>query len=183
VKLALLLSLLLSISLPAFAAFPEHVDIRDELDNTPVGARVQLGTQLQEKKRHMIRAQYNFAVQGGAIGVVELLDVDGKKAQIPGGAIITGCLLDVITAPNTATTNDTTLSFSSGIVGGDLQVAAGFTPSYTPSGIKACIPVGTAATMIKLGTTTKNYTPSMTIGVLALTAGKINLWIEYILSR
>ncbi len=176
------LSLLL-FSYSALGAFPGHNDIRDELDLSPVGARVQLGTQLQEKKKHMIRAQYDYAVQGGAVGVIELLDVDGKKAQIPGGAIITGCLLDVITAPNTPTANGTVLSFSSGIVGGDLKAAAGFTSSYTPSGLKACIPVGTAATAIKYGTVTQNYTPSMTISSVALTAGKINLWIEYILSR
>lgn len=169
--------------MPAFGAFPGHNDIRDELDLSPVGARVQLGTQLQEKKIQVMRAQYDFSVQGGAVGDVELLDVDGKKAQIPAGAVIIDCLLDVITAPNTAGANTTTLSFSSGVLGGDLKAAVGFTSAYSPSGLKACIPVGTAATAIKLGTVTQNYTPSMTIGVLPLNAGKINVWIQYILSR
>lgn len=175
---------LLLVSLPALGAFPGHNDIRDELDLSPVGARVQLGTQLQEKKIQVMRAQYDYSVHGGAVGTHDLLDVDGKKAQLPPGAIIVDCLIDVITAPNTSGDNSTTLGFSSGIFLNDLKVDAGFTSSYTPSGtITACIPVGSAATAIRLGTVTQNYTPTMTIKNLALVAGKINLWLYYILSR
>ncbi len=176
------LSLLL-FSLPALGAFPGHNDIRDELDLSPVGARVQLGTQLQEKKIQALRGKWSYAVQGGAIGNHELLDVDGKPAQLPKGAIIVDCLLDVITAPNTSGLNTTSISFSTGIMGADLKGEAGFTSAYTPSGLKACTPVGSAATAIKLPTVSENYTPSIRISTLAVVAGEINVWIYYILSR
>ena len=99
-------------TLPALGALPGHNDIRDELNLAPVGARVQLGTLLQEKKVQLLRAQYDYSVSGGAVGIIDLLDVDGKKAQIPGGAIIVGCLMDVITAPNTMGMNTSQISFN-----------------------------------------------------------------------
>ncbi len=166
----------------AFAAFPKHADIRYELDHAPVGARVQLGTQLQDKKVQLLRAQYSFAASGGALGTVNLLDVDGKKAVIPPGALVTSCYVETVSALGTGF-GSPRVAFSSGIFGGDLKLDAALSPTYAAAGVADCIQTGSAATALKMPALSNEYTPTMTITGAALTQGKINVWIEYLLSQ
>jgi hypothetical protein len=140
----------------------------------PKAAQVQLGTLLTRNKVHVIRATYDFAVQGGAIGSVNLKDFDGNAAKLPLGAIIKQVLIDVVTAPTSGGAATIALTAQSA---GDLKAATAIA-SYT--GLVAGVPVGSAATMIKL---TAERTISATIATAALTGGKINVLIEYYLTK
>lgn len=144
--------------------------------NQGFGAYTQLGTEIVDNKVHLLRAKYKYSEVGGAVGTVSLLDVDGKPAQLPEGAVIVDCLIDVITAPTSAA-GSPTIAFGTGMAGNDLKTATAIA-SYT--GRVACIPVGTAATAIKM---TGTHTPTATIASAALAGGDINVLIQYILSE
>lgn len=171
---------------PAFAAFPSHEDVRAELNQSPVGARVQLGTQLQDKKIQVLVAKYDFSVDGGAVGIKNLKDVDGKKAVLPAGAIIKDCLLMVDTTVTSAGT--AYIGLSTGNKLDDLRGSTVLASNFAPSDqVKACDIVGTAASSVKLpGPTdgyTSEYTPTMKIAGAALTGGKFRVFIQYLLSQ
>lgn len=189
-----LISLLLMLNTAvALGAYPNPVDVKFELDNSPVGARVALGTQVTDKKVHILRAQYDRANTLATTGSIELLDLDGKPAKLPINSIVTDCLIDVKTAPvlDSSVTNIAPyFAFSTGVDGvKDLKADV---PASALSGLVACIPVGTAATGIRI---TTESTPIMTITSAShappystttpsvLTAGKINVLIQYILSQ
>lgn len=182
------ISVLMLVSVSAFAAFKKPADVRYELNNSPAGQSVQLGTQLVDKKVHVLRARYDFAKQGGAVGAVNLLDVDGKSAVLPHGAIVQDCVIHTVTAPVSA--GSATLAFNTGYQADDLKAATG-KASFTNDGLLACIPVGSVATSIKIPDFTSVYSagytaayyPQVTIGTAALTAGKVDVLIKYLISN
>jgi hypothetical protein len=131
-----------------------------------------LGTAIERESRALV-AQYNFATLGGAIGSVSLLDVNGNAAVLPTGAVVTSVIIDTITAPTSGGAATIALTSNSAA---DLKAATAIA-SYT--GLIAGIPVGTAATSIKM---TADRTVTATIATAALTAGKINVIINYVLS-
>lgn len=145
-------------------------------------ARDLLGTKVMRDQVHDLVLQYDFAKDGGAISTKHNLrfpsDLGGSPsataATLPKGALVTGCYIDVITAGTTSASG--TMALSTGQAAGDLKAALA-AASYT--GIVACIPVGTAATAIKL---TADSVPYYAIATGALTAGKWNLHIQYVLS-
>lgn len=169
----LALALVPSISLAA--QYSKSADKKFVL-NQGFGASTELGTEVMNKKVHALRAQYDFTVSGGAVGAISLLDVDGKPAKLPNGAVIVDCLIDVVSAP-ASTTSAATIALGTGLAADDLKTAT-VIGSYT--GLVACIPVGTAATAIKM---TAEHTPKATIATAALTGGKFNLLIQYILGE
>lgn len=134
----------------------------------------QLGTTLFREQIHTLKATYDFAKQGGAVSAIQLLGPDGKAAVLPKGAIVRDCLIDVLTAPTSG--GGATIALGTGQAATDLKAATAI-GSYT--GLVTCVPVGTAATAIKL---TADRTPTATIATAALTAGKINVLIHYELS-
>lgn len=183
-KNILLLALVALLPSIAHGEFKSLSDTKFILNHSPDGAGVQLGTQVTDKKVHILRAQYSYAVVGGSSGAINLRDVDNLAAKIPNGAIVTDCIIDVVTAPTSSGPNQgPTLAFSTGQGAGDLKVAAVY-GGY--SGLMACVPVGSAATSIKM---TAKRTPTITITTAstttthALTAGKINVFIQYLLSE
>jgi len=118
-------------------------------------------------------ASYDFAVQGGATGTVDLLGLDGKPVVIPQNAIIVDSLIDVLTPCTTSASGTIALTAQTAA---DLRAA---TAAATYTGLLAGIPVGTAATSIKM---TADRTLRATIATGAITAGKFNLIVEYIYS-
>jgi len=126
------------------------------------------------QKRGVLKAVWDFAVQGGAVSTLALLDENGDAALLPDNAIVVQCYVDVITAMASAGGAGTLALDSEGA--GDLL---GAVDADTLSGVNAGIPVGSAATMIKL---TAQRQVSMTIAVEALTAGKISVFVEFVLS-
>lgn len=138
--------------------------------------KVQLGS-VVDCQKGVAKAKYDFSVLGGAVSTLSLRDPDDltKTVTLPNKAVITTAYIDVITAMASAGGGGTiALSANSA---GDLKAAV---DADTLSGIVACIPVGSAATSIKL---TAERTLTVAIATEALTAGKFILFVEYFVSE
>lgn len=119
---------------------------------------------------------YDFAVNGGAQGSINLTQINGP---LPSNFVIQNALVDVITALGSG--GAATAALTTGQSAGDLQtatVAAG--APWSSAGMKATtILLGTIATQIK---TTAQRTPALVVAIADLNAGKLNLFIEGFLS-
>jgi hypothetical protein len=140
-----------------------------------VASKVQLGTMLRNRKG-TLKCIYDVSADPtrGAVGAHNLLDEDGNAITLPAGAIITQVYFDIITA-FTSTGNNGTFAFNSEGAG-DLLAAV---DADTKSGVFAGIPVGTAATMIKM---TAARTLQATVATNALLTGKVHCFVDYVLS-
>ena len=178
-----LISLALVMTATSAYALPiSHKDTRAALNTSSPNAqaKTQLGSQITNSKVHLLRATYRFSAQGGSSSSspISLYDFDGKPAKLPSGAVIKQV---------TALTNTQPVSTQSGSFTSTLafraQSAADLKASVTAvaltTGLSAGVPVGTAATMIKL---TAERTVQLTLGVADLSAGSIDLLIEYYLT-
>lgn len=127
------------------------------------------------KKLHATKttlcAIYDFAVQGGATGDVKLLDDQGNPAELPLGAIITNVIAHAIAAVTTSDSGTLALKANSSA---DLMTAKADS-ALTLNALAAGVPVGTAATAVRL-TAKRRIT-----GTIAnnLTAGKVAFYIDY----
>lgn len=129
----------------------------------PVALAHRLGYRMLEAHT-TASGRYDFSLQGGAIGSYD------SGIHLPKGALIREVVFDVVTAGTTSASG--TLSFDANSTG-DLKAALA-AASWT--GIVAGIPVYTAASMVKL-TAARTLTFSIATG--ALTAGKVNVYVDY----
>ena len=176
----LLLAAVVLTSHPALATGgtrAQHLEAQQILDSSATaGPAAQLGTKLMRESLKTLVATYDFAVLGGASGsALSLRGSDGKPVKLPRNAIVRDCLIDVLTAPESL--GSATIALGTGQAANDLKAALAI-GSYT--GRVACVPVGSAATAIKL---TADRTMSATVAVAPLTAGKINVIVDYLLSE
>lgn len=132
-----------------------------------------LGTELM-KVKNTLRCSYDFAVQGGAISAIKLLDPAGNVATLPDKAVITQVYIDTITTPTSA--GSATIAIGANTAT-DLKAA---TAIATYTGVIAGVPVGTGATMVKV---TAERQILATVAVDTLTAGKFDVYIDYVLGR
>lgn len=118
----------------------------------------------------MARAKYDFAVDGGAIGVITL----ATNAIIPANAILLGGVINPTTAPvgATATIGFGTLAGSSAA---SLKAATAIA-TYTLDSLLPVIPVFTAGSAFKM---TAAGAITMSIAVANLTAGVIEITLFY----
>lgn len=144
--------------------------------SSAVARKYALGTQLQGAGAFGVKAQWDYAKSGGT-GDITLKDPEGNPVKLPNKAIITNCLIDVATQPTSAT-GSASIAISSKAVA-DLK-AATFPAGYTTTAPLACIPTGTQATMIKMAS---EATLKIRVGSEALTGGKINVWVQYVISE
>lgn len=144
----------------------------DRMNSTAI--KYALGSELN-KSKNCVKGVYNFATQGGAVSSINLLDDDGVAVVIPSGAIITRVLVHAALAATSG--GSATIALKSKTAA-DL-LAATAVASFTLAALIDGIPVNTAATSIIM---TADTTPQVTIAVAALTAGKLNVFIEYVLS-
>ncbi len=116
------------------------------------------------------RALYNFAVDGGAIGVI----TPAVNAIIPNNAIIVGGIINPTTAPvgATATIGFGTLAGSSAA---SIKAATAIA-SYTLDALLPVIPVFTAGSAFKM---TAAGAITMSVAVVPLTAGVIEITLFY----
>ncbi len=132
-----------------------------------------LGSDLH-RTRNIVKAQYNFAVQGGAIGTIAIPDDFGNAIVIPSAAIIMRTYVDFNVACAGATA---TVAFTSGEAAGDILAA---------TAVASCTGLveGTATNAIA---TAKKMTAargvSIVIATANLTAGAANVFVEYVLSN
>lgn len=135
----------------------------------------QVGTNLYNAQQLGVKGTWSFAADGGAVGTITLKDHEGNPVKLPNHAIIRDCMIDVVSALTTSASG--TLAINSKAAG-DLKAATA--AASLSAGVIDCVPVGTAATSIKLVDET---TLGVTIATGAMTAGKINVWVEYALSE
>lgn len=140
-----------------------------------VAQKSQMGTLLERTKNH-VTAVYDFAVLGGAVSTLALKDLDGNTCTLQSGAIITNVIAHVVTACTSG--GSATVSLGANTTT-DLMGATAVA-SLSLNALLAGVPVGTAATAVRL---TADRNISVAIAVAALTAGKVNYHIEYILAN
>jgi hypothetical protein len=126
--------------------------------------------------KNMMKVIYDFSVLGGAIGDIFLLDDQGNKAILPTGAIVTNTVCNVITAVTSAGSATVALKL---LNSADLMGATA--KASLASGFVAGVPVGTAATWVGPVTAQAGTQVKATVAVAALTAGKLQFFIEYVI--
>ena len=182
---------------------PQELEFTLNVGGSNAIVKNQLGSQLIRRSQRIAKGTYDFAVQGGAVGNINLYDsvyapgVSAMPGQpqsvgvakqagvfkpliLPYNSIVVRALIDVITAPTSG--GSATLALSTGATAADL-LAATAKASFT--GLIDGIPVHSAATAIKITqavTGSQGVIPFLAIAVAALTAGKFNVHIEYYLS-
>lgn len=163
---------------PSFAVAAMPGAVRDILNNSglaPLQAS-QLGTEVVDASLKVMRAGYDYSVQGGSSAATIFLKApDGSSATLPNKAIIKSVYIDTITAfVDVSTGAKVALTANSAA---DLKAATA-TGSFT--GIIAGIPVDTAATAIKL---TADRAMKMELSGGNVDAGKVNAFITYFVSE
>lgn len=139
--------------------------------NAPAGFPLQLGNILHHTTG-CIKATYDFSVLGGAVGDISLKTASGETAQLPAGSFGVRSFVLVETAPTSA--GSATIAFKS-LSAADIYAATAY-GSVTgllqgkQDNLVANALIAATATDIKI-----------TIGTAALTAGKIHVYIEYLL--
>ena len=148
--------------------------LRHELNNGSYIGKVEgLGTQL-DQNLNSTTLVWDFAKQGGAVGSINLLedvnDLD-SVVKLAAGDVVKQVTVDVVTAMASAGGTGTIALSSEG--SGDLLAAV---DADTLSGLVAGIPLGAVANMVQM---TAERTLRLEIGTEALTAGKINVHVEF----
>lgn len=171
----ILVALLLIAPSLTLAATPKAV--RDILNNSGSAAfDAQLGTEVVDGAVKTMRANYNFSVQGGSSAATLFLKApDGSSAAIPNNAIITSVFIDTPTAIVDVSTG-VRIAFGANS-NADLKAA---TSSATFTGIIAGIPVGTAATAVKM---TADRDLTMRVYGGDISSGAINVFVNYLVSE
>jgi hypothetical protein len=133
----------------------------------PVAFSTELGTKLQQMHRTAV-GTLDFSLVGGAVGDLAV------GITLPIKAIVRRVFFDVVTPPTSG--GSATIAFKVQSAG-DLKAALAIA-SWT--GIVAGIPDGTTATMIKATAERQVYA---TVATAALTAGKIKVFVDYVVSE
>lgn len=120
-----------------------------------------------------LQAVWDFSSQGGAVGDIELLDVFGKKAILPSGALIQHVLVNVETLVTSG--GAATLAFKA--EGAADLLGATAVASFSANASLDGVPANTAATLVRL---TAERTLKLTVAVAALTAGKVHVFVEWV---
>lgn len=134
-----------------------------------------LGDKVHSMKVCMV-GKYDFSVQGGAVSTINLLDSKGAALKVPANFVCTNVIIDRVTSPGAITSGTISLGLNSTA---DLLAATNMT-AFDGTTLLAGIPVGTAATAIKV---TSEATLTATVATTALTAGKFYVSLEGFLSR
>lgn len=120
--------------------------------------------------------EYDFAVDGGAIGSITLRSTAAASlgGGVPAGSVITGGYVEVDTALTSSGSATVAITLEGA---GDLVAAAAYSGApWSSTGRKSIIPVGTGATTVK---TTANRNLTATIATAALTAGAFRVVVYY----
>jgi hypothetical protein len=117
----------------------------------------------------MYRFEYSFAVDGGAIGSINLRGVQGSPNRVPSGFVVLDSVIEVLTALDSGGSATAALTLNS--AADVLAVTAFGSAPWSSTGRKAGVPVS-AATSVK---TTAARRPQLVVADAALTAGKFRL--------
>lgn len=157
-------------------ALPPIENTRFRLNNGAVTYKPdQLGTQLVTNKIQSLKCIYDYARQGGVVSNINLQSVDGAPCTLPNKAIILRTWFDIVTAFQSST-SAATIMLSTGVSAGDIKLSVA---SSTLSGVNDGIQNWTAALAIKLSAA---RVPFIGISTTTMTAGKVVVFIEYVIS-
>lgn len=119
----------------------------------------------------VVRADYSFAADGGAVGTIALLGA----TSIPSGAIVVGGLVEVTTALTSGGAATVAVQVEGA---GDIVAAAAVSGApWSTTGRKSVVPAFTGATSVK---TTAARDVSAVVATAALTAGAFTVYLFYI---
>jgi hypothetical protein len=119
-----------------------------------------------------VAAQYDYAVHGGAVGDISL------RVTVPKGAIIVNAIVEVLTVPTSGGSATIALKLESA---GDIVAATSIASApWSATGIKLGIP--DHATVADQFKTTADRTLTATVATAALTAGKFNVFLMYVVN-
>lgn len=114
--------------------------------------------------------EYDFAVDGGAIGTITMRGSGALGGQIPSGSVIVGGYIEIDTNFTTGSAATMALQAESA---GDLQAATVVSGApYSTTGRKAIVPVFTAATSIKT-TAARALTAVIATGTITAGTGRV----------
>lgn len=177
--------LMLAFSMNAFAitgpALPLAPDVKALANSGRPGAlqKIKLGSQLVDNKIQVLRAILDVSAIGGANSgsSYTLKDPEGGDATLPDNAVVRQVFIDTITAGASGSGSMPQISFGTDSPPVNFKAATDMT-TYT--GLVAGIPVGTAASAVKMSADTA-VAAKVTQG--SLSSGKIDLLIEYLISE
>ncbi len=118
---------------------------------------------------------YDFSKQGGAISAISLKDKVGNAVKLPSGALVLNAFTVVRTAADSLGSATIALKIEGA---GDLLAAAAYTDFSAAAKIQGIPDFGTLADSVL---TTAERTLTATIAVAALTAGKFDVYLFYVL--
>lgn len=124
----------------------------------------------------LLKAVYDFSVLGGAVGDISLVDDVGNPAVLPVGAIVTRVWANVLTSVLSGSSATVALK---ALVAADLMAATAKASLVSSAPFVEGKPIDTAATFV--GPCTVPTTVKATVAVGALTAGKIQYYISYVI--
>lgn len=122
------------------------------------------------------RFTYDFAVQGGAVGTIDL------AVTLPDKSVVLDGMVDVVTTFTTAGADAGTIAITMGAQAANMIVSAvAVSDGSNPwdAGLHAIVPLGTAATAVKL---TAARAVRVVVGGQAVTAGKLVGFLRYVVS-
>jgi hypothetical protein len=136
----------------------------------------QLGSLVLSGKKQVMKLSWDYATQGGASGTAMQLRSSAQTSgnYLPKGAIVSDCIIDI--RQTIVTANGASMNIGTGQSSADLKNALS---ASAATGLVACIPVGTAASSVKL---TDNRIPQVIFTSGTVTAGQMSVLIEYWLS-
>ena len=122
-------------------------------------------------------ATYDFSVNGGAISTINL-----TQAALPANAILTGGVINITTAVTGTSGGTIALGVSNTLVSGTAAscvLAATAIASFTPADTLLATALATSPPAGWVKTSSAGYV-TITIAVHALTAGVIEVWLDYV---
>lgn len=173
-------SLILGLAIAAFSSISSANITADQqylLNNGlgDVGRITQLGT-LINKTSNLLIAKYSYAVQGGSTAAAINLLTDLNKplsyAKLPDNAIIKNVWLDVLTQP----VSSGSATVSVGAVS-TTDLLGSTAKDVLVVGFLQGVPSGATTSFIKLSA---EKTVKASVGTAPLTAGKFNVYIDYV---
>ena len=123
-----------------------------------------------------VKGVYDFSKVGGAIGSFNLVDDDGNPVVIPSGALILNAFAFVYTAATSGGSATIALTAESA---GDLLAATAVASFSASAKLQGVPDFGTLADSV-LTTAARNL--QATVAVAALTAGKVEVYVFYVLT-
>lgn len=130
------------------------------------------------KTKNLLKCILDFAVLGGAVGDLLLLDDAGNAAILPKGAIVTRSWANVLTSVTSSGSATVALKL---LATADLMAATAKASLVSSAPFCEAKQDGTAANFVGPVTALPGSQVTATVGTAALTAGKIQYFLEYVI--